>query len=166
MVKFADEAGGKSSFGVQMSTPFRCDATRILPKVFMAFKGLHNVENQTELAMLEVEVLPSLAPASDEPVLEFQQVKLLCSESRNYCTAQAPETAPGCRDAPLPADGDIDGALEQMSSFADQSVQTPADEELYSSSLTGQHAPRLSPRGQEKVPSSPQVTSLLHIVVQ
>lgn len=25
MVKFADEAGSKSSFGVQMSTPFRCE---------------------------------------------------------------------------------------------------------------------------------------------
>ncbi len=65
----------------------------------------------------------------------------------------------GCRDAPLPADGDIDGALEQMSSFADQSAQTTADEELYSSSLTGQHAPRLSPRGQDRVPTSPQVLS-------
>ena len=64
----------------------------------------------------------------------------------------------GCRNAPLPADGDIDGALEQMSSFANQSAQTTADEELYSSSVTGQQGIlRVSPRGHEKAPASPQV---------
>ena len=71
----------------------------------------------------------------------------------------------GCRDAPLPADGDIDGALEQMSSFADASAGTTADEELYSSSVTGRKGIQVSPRGQGKTPSSPQVPFLLVSVI-
>ena len=47
-----------------------------------------------------------------------------------------------------------------MSSFADQSAKTTADEELYSSSMTGQRGVQFSPKSQDKAPSSPQVTSI------
>lgn len=54
-------------------------------------------------------------------------------------------------------DVEMDGALEQMSSFADVSTRTTADEELYSSSMTGQHGAHFSPKAQEKAPTSAQV---------
>lgn len=100
-------------------------------------------------------ILPSLAAAClPKPTLDDQSAKRPYCKAYNLCTAQE---VFGCSNAPLPADGDIDGALEQMSSFANQSAQTTADEELYSSSLGGQHGVPLSPRGQDKGPTSPQV---------
>lgn len=67
------------------------------------------------------------------------------------------------RNAPLTnPDGDIDGALEQMSSFADEAVKTSADEELYSGSLTGQAGAHFLPKGQDKPTTPPKV--ILHQV--
>jgi hypothetical protein len=63
------------------------------------------------------------------------------------------------RNAPLTdTDGDIDGALEQMSSFADEAARTSADEELYSSSMTGQAGDHLLLKGQDKPPTPPKVS--------
>ena len=57
------------------------------------------------------------------------------------------------RDAPLPdPDGDMDGALEQMSTFADAAAKTSADEEIYGSSLTGQQGPTSLPGPLAKPP--------------
>ena len=62
------------------------------------------------------------------------------------------------RNAPLTnPDGDMDGALEQMSSFADEAARTSADEELYSSSLTGQTGAHLLTTGQDKPATPPKV---------
>lgn len=61
------------------------------------------------------------------------------------------------RNAPLTnPDGDIDGALEQMSSFADEAGKTSADEELYSGSLTGQAGAHF-PKCQDKPTTPPKV---------
>ena len=53
-------------------------------------------------------------------------------------------------------DGDIDGALEQMSTFADVSARTSADEEIYGSSLTGQQGAHFPPRTTGKAPLPPK----------
>ncbi len=61
------------------------------------------------------------------------------------------------RDAPLPdPDGDMDGALEQMSTFADAAAKTSADEEIYGSSLTGQQGAHFPPRAAGKAPLPPK----------
>ena len=61
------------------------------------------------------------------------------------------------RDAPLPdPDGDMDGALEQMSTFADAAAKTSADEEIYGSSLTGQQGAHFPPRTAGKAPLPPK----------
>ena len=61
------------------------------------------------------------------------------------------------RDAPLPnPDGDMDGALEQMSTFADSAAKTSADEEIYGSSLTGQQGAHFPPRATGNAPLPPR----------
>ena len=61
------------------------------------------------------------------------------------------------RDAPLPdPDGDMDGALEQMSTFADAAAKTSADEEIYGSSLTGAAGGPLPSRAAGKAPLPPK----------
>ena len=50
----------------------------------------------------------------------------------------------------------MDGALEQMSTFADVAAKTSADEEIYGSSLTGQHGAHFPPRAAGKAPLPPK----------
>ena len=50
----------------------------------------------------------------------------------------------------------MDGALEQMSTFADVAAKTSADEEMYGSSLTGQQGAHFPPRAAGKAPLPPK----------